>query len=84
MIGLSGGLTDFLLGDCPIFYYLSVRRDHCHLAGTKNELELPNWVIKPEWRSDSSEVIGCGILLDSNGKVQIFFTLNGNLLGQFC
>jgi hypothetical protein len=63
-------------------------RDHCCLSGTKHKFELPNGAIKPEWKSRGSpsgfDVIGCGILLHSNGKLFIFFTLNGNLMGQFC
>jgi hypothetical protein len=54
------------------------------LSGTKHDFELPNGAIKPEWKSTQSDnVIGCGILLHSNGKLLIFFTLNGNLMGQF-
>jgi hypothetical protein len=85
-VGLSGGITDFLFGDYHAnFYYLSEGSDHCCLsAGTKHVFELPNGAIKPEWKSSERDIIGCGILLHSNNKLFIFFTLNGNLMGQFC
>jgi hypothetical protein len=90
MLGLSGGLpADYIFGDChPNFYYLSADgSDNCCLSGTQHEFELPTGAIKPEWKSGDSgsrsgDVIGCGILLHSNGKLFIFFTLNGNLMGQ--
>jgi hypothetical protein len=52
-------------------------------AGTKHEFEQPNGAIKPEWKSSEKDIIGCGISLHSNGKLFIFFTLNGILMGQF-
>jgi hypothetical protein len=89
MIGLSDGLpADYILDECHLnFYYLSYGCDHCCLSGTKHRFELPNGALKPEWESrrrvSEDEIIGCGILLHSNDKLSIFFTLNGNLMGQF-
>jgi hypothetical protein len=42
--------------------------------------ELPYCAIKPEYK-DQGDVIGCGLLLDSENKLAIFFTLNGILRG---
>jgi hypothetical protein len=88
MVGLSGELpSDYTFDEChPNFYYLSHDCDHCCLSGTKHKFELPTGAIKPEWKSSDSgsNEVGCGILLHSNGKMFIFFALNGNLMGQFC
>jgi hypothetical protein len=37
---------------------------------------------KPE-QSVPGNVFGCGLLMDPDNKVTIFFTLNGILLGEF-
>jgi hypothetical protein len=43
---------------------------------------LPNGAIKPKW-SWLGDVIGCGLVLNCQNDVAIFFTLNGILLGEF-
>jgi hypothetical protein len=37
---------------------------------------------RPE-KKKYANVYGCGLVLDPENKLSIFFTLNGNLLGEF-
>jgi hypothetical protein len=41
------------------------------------------WIHKTGGMERMGNVIGCGILLEAMQKLSIFFTLNGNLMGQF-
>jgi hypothetical protein len=44
--------------------------------------ELPNGVnVVPKWNG-RGDVLGCGLLLNPENKVAIFFTMNGMLLGK--
>jgi hypothetical protein len=52
------------------------------LAGQRHRFEFPAGVIRPE-KKETGNVIGCGILLDSDDKLTIFFTVNGLLIGSF-
>jgi hypothetical protein len=36
-----------------------------------------------EWNFNSPNVNGCGLLMDPNDKLAVFFTFNGKLKGQF-
>jgi hypothetical protein len=54
----------------------------CWLAGEPHQFELPEGVVQPKWKSNGSNVFGCGLLLDPEDKVAIFFTLNGQLMGE--
>jgi hypothetical protein len=38
---------------------------------------------RPEPPNVLGDVYGCGLLMDSDNKLTIFFTINGILLGQF-
>jgi hypothetical protein len=52
------------------------------VAGQQHLLfELPEGAIQPEM-NNYRNVYGCGLLLYRNGKLAIFFTLNGKLLGE--
>jgi hypothetical protein len=42
----------------------------------------PNDAIFDEWKEDTGNVAGCGLLLDPDNKVSIFFTENGTLMGE--
>jgi hypothetical protein len=52
------------------------------LAGHAHPFEYPEGVIRPE-RKETGNVIGCGILMNTDDKLTIFFTVNGILVGQF-
>jgi hypothetical protein len=39
-------------------------------------------VEEPKWKHDG-DVVGCGLVLDPQNKLAIFFTLNGTLMGKF-
>jgi hypothetical protein len=51
----------------------------CLIAGDIHQ--WPEETIIAEW-SGQGDVVGCGILVDPEGKLAIFFTLNGKLIGQ--
>jgi hypothetical protein len=51
------------------------------LAGQHHHFEFPEEVIGPE-RKETGNVYGCGILLNPDEKLTIFFTLNGILIGS--
>jgi hypothetical protein len=57
----------------------------CSLAGERHRFELPEGSVRPtrKWKWHSLNVFGCGLVLDQEDKVAIFFTLNGQLLGEF-
>jgi hypothetical protein len=54
----------------------------CWLAGEHNFFELPEGSVPPIWNRYSVNVFGCGLVLDPEDKLSIFFTLNGKLLGK--
>jgi hypothetical protein len=64
----------------PIHDYL----DEYWLAGTFLQFELPEGAIRPrrERIGFNVYVYGCGLVLDCEDKLWIFFTSNGNLLGE--
>jgi hypothetical protein len=43
---------------------------------------LPEGAIKPEKKEYGMDVFGCGLVLDPEDKLAIFFTRNGNLRGK--
>jgi hypothetical protein len=52
------------------------------LAGKPYPFEWPNGAIKPTWKGQG-DVLGCGLLLNAENKLSLFFTGNGLLMGQF-
>jgi hypothetical protein len=52
------------------------------LSGQRHRFEFPDGVIRPKLK-ETGNVIGCGILINPDDKLTIFFTLNGILAGQF-
>jgi hypothetical protein len=50
--------------------------DSCSLQNKEHKFEWPEGAIKPKWNGQG-DVFGCGIVLDYNNKMAIFFTLNG-------
>jgi hypothetical protein len=82
-IGLSDGNISGEFGLTPnsycvpvngIYYFLS-----CESAG---KFEWPNGVNVLLKMNDLGNVTGCGLLLNPENKLSIFFTLNGILLGK--
>jgi hypothetical protein len=64
----------------PNYHYLY----DCLLAGETHPFEkLPKGAIRPKWKYNSINVFGCGLVLDSEDKLAIIFTLNGQLIGEF-
>jgi hypothetical protein len=53
------------------------------LAGKCQRFELPEGVLQPRWEYNSINVFGCGLVMDPENKLCIFFTLDGHLLGEF-
>jgi hypothetical protein len=53
------------------------------LAGESHPFELPDGAIQPEPKNVGKNVMGCGLVLDSDNKLAIFFTSNGYLSGEF-
>jgi hypothetical protein len=86
-VGLSGAIADnnSWIGHnsnsyaLPSGWYV----DECWLAGEPHrfEFEFPEGAIRPE-RKNNGNFFGCGLVLDPDGKLTIFFTLNGQLLGN--
>jgi hypothetical protein len=56
--------------------------DSYRLNGNAHRFDWSNGGVKPEWNG-MGDVIGCGILMDANNELDIFFTLNGILRGKF-
>jgi hypothetical protein len=44
--------------------------------------EMPEGTFEPDWRSDRTTLYGCGLVLDPEDKLFIFFTVNGRLVGE--
>jgi hypothetical protein len=52
-------------------------------AGVSHQFLWPaEGAIQPRWELNSLNVYGCGLVLDPENKLWIFFTLNGNILGE--
>jgi hypothetical protein len=88
-VGLSGTIADNLeIGRYPNSYAIAIPifggfRHHCRcfLAGEYHRFELPEGAIRPKI-NQFGNVFGCGLVLDPDNKLAIFFTLNGQLLGK--
>jgi hypothetical protein len=82
--GLSDGAIDdhdnLFIGQYSNSYAI-LTNDSCWLAGERHQLDLPEGAIEPRWKSNGINVFGCGLVLDPEDKVWIFFTLNGQLKG---
>jgi hypothetical protein len=76
--------------DSPEFYTFSMGPDyddvydHCYLSGKFHLFQRPTGAIQPpEWIEGPGDVFGCGLLLNPQNKLAIFFTGNGTLMGEF-
>jgi hypothetical protein len=54
----------------------------CRLAGERHRFELPVGAIRPKIKHYGN-VYGCGLVLDPEDKLWIFFTFNGQLFCEF-
>jgi hypothetical protein len=74
-----------LIGDYPTSYAISTDFYWYwyHLAGETLTFELPYGAVQPRDNGNGRNVYGCGLVMDPNDKLAIFFTLNGILMGQF-
>jgi hypothetical protein len=84
MVGLSNEtVIDEWIGEYPNSYAILTVLNCCRLAGEAHLFQLPDGAIKPERKENDTNVYGCGLLMDPNDKLAIFFTLNGTLIGNF-
>jgi hypothetical protein len=74
-----------LIGGYPNSYAISISTRYCnwcHLAGEHHRFQLPDGAIQPKlMKENGTNVYGCGLVIDPNDKLAIFFTLNGILMG---
>jgi hypothetical protein len=57
--------------------------NNCWISKQHHFFQWPNEAIRPEWIEGPGDVLGCGLLLNPENKLSIFFTGNGTLMGQF-
>jgi hypothetical protein len=56
----------------------------CHIDGHELADFLPDGTEQLlHWNDENENIVGCGLLLDSNDNLAVFFTLNGQLMGLF-
>jgi hypothetical protein len=86
MVGLSDDAIpdddDLWIGEYSNSFAIHRLCTECWLDGELHQLELQG-AIRPVGK-EYGNVYGCGLVLDSENNVAIFFTLNGQLLGEFC
>jgi hypothetical protein len=73
-----------LIGQDSNSYAIPIVGAHCYfccLAGEIHLFELSEGAIRPK-RKDNGNVYGSGLVLDPDNNLAIFFTLNGQLLGE--
>jgi hypothetical protein len=83
-VGLSDGAIPDWIGRNPNSFAIDIGLHHCYgcwLAGEPHVFELPEGAIQPEMK-ENGNVYGCGLVLDPDNNLAIFFTLNGKLLGK--
>jgi hypothetical protein len=88
-VGFSDGAipddNNSWIGGYPNSYAIHIANLYvCNLAGQPEPhyFELPEGAIRPSWKCKSINVFGCGLVLDSEDKLCIFFTLNGKLMSE--
>jgi hypothetical protein len=81
-VGLSNGNIQTFVGFSSNSYATQDGCDFCWLSEQRHRFEWPNGVIKPdEWKGKGA-VFGCGLLLNPENVLSIFFTGNGILKGK--
>jgi hypothetical protein len=89
ILGLSDGAIPepgyLWLAEYPNAYAIPTVTRHsfygCWLAGETHHFQLPEGAIRPR-KKEYGNVYGCGIVLDPEDKLWLFFTLNGTLMGE--
>jgi hypothetical protein len=87
VIGLTDGEIprDQWIGQQPNSYAIGIRIPYFYilfrLAGQRHRFNFLEGVIGPELK-ETGNVAGCGLLINSDDKLTIFFTLNGILIGS--
>jgi hypothetical protein len=84
LVGLSYGAIPDWIGPNSNSYGIFIVGHPCYgwwLAGVSHLFELPEGAVEQEMR-EYGNVFGCGVVLDPNNNLAIFFTLNGQLLGK--
>jgi hypothetical protein len=83
-VGLSdGAIPDNLwIGHCPNSYAIQIGLHYygCRIAGNPHQLGLPGAIRPRLKRQQSDDFFGCGLVLDPENKLWIFFTFNGKLM----
>jgi hypothetical protein len=74
------------MGQSPNSYFTGIRIPNRHfyqflLVGQHHRFEYPDEVIRPEVK-EIGNVFGCGILINPEDKLTIFYTVNGILIGS--
>jgi hypothetical protein len=85
LVGLTGGEIPFgrWIGQSPNSYTIGICTPNCNfyqflrLAGQRHLIEFPDEVFK-----DTGNVVGCGLLINPDDKLTIFFTFNGIMIGS--
>jgi hypothetical protein len=82
-VGLSGvAIPDWIGRDSNSYgIRIGLHCYDCWLAGEYHPFELPEGAIRPEMKQNG-DVWGCGLVLDPDNNLAIFFTLNGKLMGE--
>jgi hypothetical protein len=83
-LGLWGGANNNLLIGLNSNSYAIPIGHHpyrCRLAGEPHFFELPEGAVEQEMK-EFGNVFGCGLVLDLDNNLTIFFTLNGKLMGM--
>jgi hypothetical protein len=84
-VGLSRAIPgDPWIGEYPNSYAIDIGLHHCYgclLAGEHHRFELPEGAIRPQMK-ENENVFGCGLVLNSDNNLAMFFTLNGQLLSE--
>jgi hypothetical protein len=86
-VGLSSGnipTAGAWVGGFPNSYAIQEGCDYCWLSRDDHRFERPTGAIEPEWNwNGQGNVVGCGLLVNPENELSIFFTGNGLLMGQF-
>jgi hypothetical protein len=53
------------------------------ISGKEQHFEWPEGINPKLYFDRHDDVIGCGILVNRHNELDIFFTVNGTLLGEF-